>query len=91
MVSAETSKLVEDERAGDGDVEGHTHSHHRDLDDLVQIGPDLLRQSRVFVAKEDDAASPGLGNLAQGDRLLVQLDPDDPGPFALLSLDPGDL
>ena len=47
--SGQASKLVKDDGTGDGHIERTTHSHHRDLDDLIEERPDFVRQPRVLV------------------------------------------
>ncbi len=63
--SGQACELVENERAGNGNVEGMADAHHGYLDRLIQVWPYLGRQSRVFMSEEYDASSDSLTNLTE--------------------------
>lgn len=87
----EAGEAVEHQRTGDSNVEACSLADHRDLDDVVDERPRLLRYATMFVTEEDDRSLPRWLESGERHRVLGQLDGDhDASPLAF-SLDPGQL
>jgi hypothetical protein len=73
--SGRSGAFTTGQQPGDGHIERTTYSVHWDLNHLMEKRPDLGRQPRLLVTKQDDASASSLSDVRQRYGMALR-----PGP-----------